>query len=197
MLNRLKSFGRDQRGVSAVEFAFIAPLMILIYVGLVQLCQALLTERRASHAAASVADLITQDQSVSSTEIQDIFTIGNSIMAPLSAASLKLCAASITSDATTGALKVAWYANSSNGTPSTGCSSVPSDFPQQQVNGVSKPFINPGESVVLTRGEYTYTSIFTSSALFPSPVVFKEAFYLRPRKSTCVSYTTGTTTVGC
>jgi Flp pilus assembly protein TadG len=198
MLRRMRPFGRDQRGVSAVEFALIAPVMILIYVGLVELCQGLLAERRASHAASSVGDLITQDQSVTATELQDIFAIGNSVMAPLNPATLKICSASISVDPSTGGLKVNWNASSTAaGTMTRDCSSVPADFPQQTVNGVSKPFINAGESIILTRAEYTYTSIFTGSTFLTGPIVFKEAFYLRPRKSTCVAYVNGTTTLSC
>lgn len=197
MLRRLRPFHRDQRGVSAVEFAFIAPVLVIIYMGLVELCQALMAERRSSHATSSVADLITQDQTITTTELQDVFTIADSIMAPMNTASLKMCAGSISSNATTGALSVDWSQNSAGGAPSVTCSSVPADFPTQQVNGATKPFINPGESVVISRAEYTYTSMMTNSTLFKAPVVFKEVFYLRPRKSNTVTCTVGSTPTLC
>ena len=35
----LTTLRRDTRGGAAVEFAFLAPLMILIYFGMVEFCQ--------------------------------------------------------------------------------------------------------------------------------------------------------------
>jgi Flp pilus assembly protein TadG len=195
MLSRLRCFRRDDRGVSALEFALIAPVMILIYVSMVELCQGLLAERRASHATAAVGDLITQDQSVTTDELQDIFSIGNSIMMPMSAATLKMCVASIKADDVTGALTVVWSQNSPNGAPTGGCKSVPASFPTDATTG--KPIIGAGDSVVLSRAEYTYSTMFTKSKLFSGPIVFKEVFFLRPRKSTTVACTVGSTTTNC
>jgi Flp pilus assembly protein TadG len=53
----------DVRGVSAVEFALIAPVMILFYAGMVDLCQGYMALKRTSHASA-VADLASQSRSM-------------------------------------------------------------------------------------------------------------------------------------
>jgi len=60
----LKAFGRDQRGLAAVEFALIAPAMILLYCGLVEVCQAIIASRKTDHVASAVADLVTQADAV-------------------------------------------------------------------------------------------------------------------------------------
>ncbi len=44
-------FRRDQRGVSAVEFAFIAPVLILFYFGLAEYTQALMAQRKTINTA--------------------------------------------------------------------------------------------------------------------------------------------------
>ena len=44
----LPRFFRDRRGVAAVEFAFVAPVLILIYMGLAEVTMALMAERRGS-----------------------------------------------------------------------------------------------------------------------------------------------------
>ncbi len=56
----LKRLLQDRRGVSAIEFALIAPVMITIYFGLIEFSQGYMAERRAGHVASMVADLVAQ-----------------------------------------------------------------------------------------------------------------------------------------
>ena len=48
----------DQSGVSAMEFALIAPVMILLFMGSIELPRAYTTGQHANRAARSMADLI-------------------------------------------------------------------------------------------------------------------------------------------
>ena len=56
----LARFGRaaqDERGISAVEFALILPIMISMYLGAVEFGHALTIDRRVTSVASSAADL--------------------------------------------------------------------------------------------------------------------------------------------
>ena len=57
----LQQFVRDRRGVSAVEFALIAPLMIAFYFGLTEFCQGYMAQKRMGHSAAAVADPVVDE----------------------------------------------------------------------------------------------------------------------------------------
>ena len=103
----LPRFFRDRRGVAAVEFAFVAPVLILIYMGLAEVTMALMAERRAGHATAAIADLIAQDTLTSKTEIDDIFAIGDKIVAPFASEGLTLRVTAIQAD-NNGTPKVVW-----------------------------------------------------------------------------------------
>ena len=70
----LRRFARDCRGVSAIEFAIIAPLLITFYLGMAETTQAMMAKRKASHVASAIGDLIAQDQSVTDAEIADTWT---------------------------------------------------------------------------------------------------------------------------
>ncbi|KAK0342675.1 hypothetical protein LTR94_021434 [Friedmanniomyces endolithicus] len=85
----LTQLARDETGVSAVEFALIAPVMILFYAGMVDLCQGYMAVRRTSHVAASVADLTAQSRDITKADIDNVFLVGPSIMAPFAPASLE------------------------------------------------------------------------------------------------------------
>jgi Flp pilus assembly protein TadG len=46
MTRRLSRFWRDRRGVSAVEFALIAPVLMIFYFGMAELTEAMMAQRR-------------------------------------------------------------------------------------------------------------------------------------------------------
>jgi Flp pilus assembly protein TadG len=48
MLGWISRFARDRRGVSAVEFAFVAPVMIGLYLGCVEVSDGVAVDRKVS-----------------------------------------------------------------------------------------------------------------------------------------------------
>ena len=60
----LVRLGRDQRGVSAVEFAMLLPLMITLYLGVVEISQAVGIDRKVTLTTRTVADLASQVKSI-------------------------------------------------------------------------------------------------------------------------------------
>jgi Flp pilus assembly protein TadG len=56
-----KTFLRSQSGTVAIEFAFIAPILILLFLGTIELCNALICREKATTVASTAADLVTQD----------------------------------------------------------------------------------------------------------------------------------------
>ena len=60
----LEAFRRDRRGVSAIEFGFIAPVILTIYMGLAELSEGLTAQRRVSHVSSALGDLVAQSDVV-------------------------------------------------------------------------------------------------------------------------------------
>ena len=60
----------------------IAPVLILIYVGTVEIGNALTVYRRTSTVAATASDLTAQVKSVSTADLQDIVAASSSILTP-------------------------------------------------------------------------------------------------------------------
>ena len=89
----------DRRGVSAVEFALLAPALIACYFGLAEMCGALLAERKASHIASAVGDLVAQTTTIHDSDMTDIWTVSATLMAPMSTTTLKMRVTSIVADA--------------------------------------------------------------------------------------------------
>jgi Flp pilus assembly protein TadG len=168
----LSGFWRDKRGVSAVEFALIAPVMIVMYCGLAEVTQAMMAQRRLSNIASQIGDLVAQNGQTGPTMMNDVFTIGTIIMSPFPSAPLKMCVASITSDST-GKDTVAWSRASTSGM--TTC-------PAQGtvLTNVPVGVLPASQSVIMTRASYAYASPI--KLVLPSSITFQRTFYLRPRK---------------
>jgi len=76
-------FWRDRRGVAATEFAFIVPVMLLLFFGTVEFCSAVAVDRKVTLIARTLSDLTSQAGApVNDTYIQNVFTAGIAIMQP-------------------------------------------------------------------------------------------------------------------
>jgi Flp pilus assembly protein TadG len=107
---RLSDFANDRRGVSAVEFALLLPLMLTLYLGGVELSQGISIDRKVTLTARTVADLVAQAQSVSTATTADAnAALGASaaILAPYPIDSAKIVVSVIDIDKN-GNAKVRW-----------------------------------------------------------------------------------------
>ena len=83
MNSKFKRFISDKRGVAAIEFSFIMPVLLLLYFGLVDLTAMISMNRKVTYAASVVADLVTQnDSTVTATAITDYWNAAEMVMKP-------------------------------------------------------------------------------------------------------------------
>lgn len=166
----IRRLAGDVRGVSAVEFALIAPVMILFYAGLVDLSQAYMALKRTNHVAAVTADLASQSTVLTSTEVDGIFKAGIDIMAPFASASLEQRVSSVTR-VSSSTYKVDW----SRSSRTTGALS--GDLPVANAKAPADMLAN-GESVIIAEAAYTYSSPFQQ---FLPVIRFQRRAILEPR----------------
>ena len=93
-------FLRNQRGIVAVEFAFIAPILVLAYFGVAELCGAMLQQRTAVHVASEIGDLFAQCQTYADSDFANFWSIGTTIMYPLDTSTLSMRLTLIQADST-------------------------------------------------------------------------------------------------
>lgn len=113
----------DVAGVSAVEFAILLPIMILLFVGGTQWTEAITIKRKVQLVARTIADLVAQDTSVSDAEIASIFTAGGAVIQPFSSSVLKVIVSRVDIDAN-GNATIGWSDSSPTGTARTVHSTV-------------------------------------------------------------------------
>jgi hypothetical protein len=78
--NRLVQFRDDVKGVVAVEFAMIMPVMVIIYMGMFQISMVIMQDRHVTHSASVMADLATQVKTLENTDIADIMQAGIQVL---------------------------------------------------------------------------------------------------------------------
>ncbi len=96
--NGLAALARDTHGVSAVEFALILPVMITMYIAMVEFSDALTVDRRVTAVASAASDLTAQTEEVTASSMDDIFTAATSIMLPYSAKPISIVLTSVVAD---------------------------------------------------------------------------------------------------
>ncbi|HEY8618224.1 TadE/TadG family type IV pilus assembly protein [Phenylobacterium sp.] len=174
----LKRFRSDQRGLAALEFALIAPIMTSLYLGLSELTLAMMAERRASHAASVVADLVAQSHQMNATTMTDVFHVADAVLRPFPADTLVMRVTSVKADANA-VPKVVW----SRGDGMTALTAT------QTAPGVPANLLLAGDSVIMTEVSYTWTSPLQK--VLPEPLSFSQTFFLKPRRSSEVLWSNG------
>lgn len=178
--SRIMESLRRNRGTASVEFALVAPIMIAIFLGVIELTGLLLVERKIIAATETVADLISQESVVTPQEIDDVVTAAQRIFDPYPSLALTVNIASVRYNTDTGAPELEWQRITGAG---FGDSSV-----LTQVTELGKA----GEGVVVAYLTYTYTPVFGS--LITGTVLLDETAFLRPRRSPVVKCSVGNAT---
>jgi Flp pilus assembly protein TadG len=76
------AFWRDRRGIAAVEFALVLPVMILFSLGVAEVGRFALLTLKLQHAANTMADLASRDEELSLAAVQSMFSAMQHIVQP-------------------------------------------------------------------------------------------------------------------
>lgn len=172
-----RRFQRDANGVAAVEFALLIPVLLLIYFGLAEFCQAYMAQKRAQHTASQVADMVARAPTITEEEIEQIMDVGSLIMQPFPEAPLSIRLTNITRD-NNGVARVVW---------SIGTGQL--SEPLRGVQTVPAGLIGNNETIIMGETVYLYDSplgdILPAATeydrLLPEQLRFEGQHYLRPR----------------
>ena len=86
-----RRYGRDVRGVASIEMALIFPVMLIVFVGLVDVSNLMTANRRVTQTASTLGDLITQSPGeVSTADLDGFISAAGSIMDPFPESSTSL-----------------------------------------------------------------------------------------------------------
>ena len=142
----------DAKGMAAVEFAFIVPIMAVMFIGSVELSQAIIADRRVTQIASTSADLVAQEpDTISQTKITDIMRAGSFIMAPYSQNPLQIVVREIQTSPTSATVaKQSWTCtyNGTGGTLACLCTNLAASLPAN--------LAGTNDAVVVATATYAY-----------------------------------------
>ncbi|MDA4847949.1 TadE/TadG family type IV pilus assembly protein [Hoeflea poritis] len=171
----------DKKGVGAVEFAFVAPILVVLYIGAVEMTVALSVDTKVSRAGNITLDLITQATSTSKDELDDMEDVAASILAPYTPDNVELVYTAITINAAGDKATVTWsWANGALIPPAVG-TDVTAEMPTSLL--IADAFY--------VRGEIGNTHNFITSIPFTgrtmSSLDLTETYFMRPRLGTTIT----------
>lgn len=188
-VERFKTFLRERRGVAAIEFAFIAPLLLALYFVTMEVAQAIETNKKVGRVASMVADLITQQQAVKKADIDAIMQIGAAIIQPYDRTTPSIFVTAIQiSDEETPKAQVVWSRKLVNGTGGSHVAAgTAASIPAQLM--IAGSFLVRVETQLDYRPMITYTAdkkaALGLSAAFDN-IDMSEAYLMRPRMTTVI-----------
>jgi Flp pilus assembly protein TadG len=163
----------DQHGVSAVEFAMLLPLMLTLYLGAVEISQAVGIDRKVTLTSRTLADLASQVSSIASPDMSNILNASSAVIAPYDASKLKVTVSEVTIDAN-GNATIAWSCTLGGTAHSVGSS-------------VTLPAALNVANTALLWGEAAYTYTPAIGYVVTGPLNLSDQIYMRPRLSNTVS----------
>jgi len=166
---RARRFGDDQSGLAALEFALILPIMVALYLGGVEIGDALTIKRKVTSVTSSLSDLVTQAKVIDDKDMSNIFDAATSIITPYDENKLRI--------------KVSGVAIDSKGKATVAWSDARNDTPLAKHSVVTLPNgINQKDSfIVTTEVHYDYQPTF--GYVLTGSFDLTDQFYLRPRLS--------------
>lgn len=171
----LRRFTRNQSGVSAVEFALLLPLMITLYLGGVEITQAVSVDRKVTLVSFTVADLTAQATIVSTADMVNILSAASAVAAPYKAANLQVTVSSVLIDAN-GTATVAWSEATANATKRSG-----------DVTSVIPAALRVANtSLIWGEAKYSYTPAV--GHVITGTLTLGDQIYMRPRLAASVAH---------
>lgn len=171
MRRLLARFARDTAGLAALEFAIVAPVMILMHFGAVECIQAFEAYRRVTHIASAIADITAQNSTVTSAQMTDILNAGPALIHPFPSTPLGERVSSLVANST-GQVNVAW--------------SVTMNYTATDTPAVpSGTTLAAGQSLIVADVTYSAPSLF--ALVLPKSIKMTRHAYLTPRLSSQVT----------
>ena len=182
-----KALCDDIKGVAAVEFAYIAPLLILALFGTVEVSRGVMMHKRFQRVSAMIGDLISREQTVglaageAAAVLNGMMLSAQQVMAPFSTDTIILTVNSLRAnmnDATR--TKSEWTYNFPQKTTTSTCTEKAMP---------SSGMLTAGTTAIVVEAKYTYKPLLAKLVPgFDTEIEWNDTISHSPRKASCVGY---------
>lgn len=166
----VRRLGRNRRGVAAVEFAMVFPVMLALYFGIVETGQAVMIDRKVTQLTRTLADLASQSKNaLGNGDISNIFDAAQTVMMPYTDANPRMSLHHIVIDSA-GLARVCWSEQRNSTRLARGASvTLPADLRV------------PNTSLIMAQASYGFTPIVGWIIKDGAITLGGSPLYMRPR----------------
>jgi Flp pilus assembly protein TadG len=169
----LTRFAKERRGLAAVEFAMLLPMMMTLFLGSVEVTTAVAVQRKVTLTARALADLTSQFTTVADADMTNILNASSDIIAPYATNKLASVVSELSINAQ-GQATVVW-SDTLNGTARTVGTTV------------TIPTNLAVANTYLILGEAQYSYIPAYGYVVTGTLTLTDQIYMRPRQSSSIA----------
>ena len=185
LLARLRA---SKDGIAAVEFAYLAPVMLLMFAGAFEVSRAIGVDRRFAIITAMTGDLVARENDVDPAKLDGMMKAIDHVMKPYDTSTLKIGVISVQVENNTPRVK--WTYSHNNAQVPQKCSTVGSD-------DLPPGLVDDRGSVILVKSNYTYAPFFVNydemMQIFEGKLNWEDKSTHTPRGVNCVGDATDKT----
>jgi len=171
----LRRFGRERRGMAALEFSLLLPVMLTLYLGSYEVTTGVAIQRKVDLTSHALADLASQFTSIADSDMSNILNAASDIIAPYAAANLQVVVSELSINAQ-GQASVVW-SDTLNGTALT----------VGQTVTIPSSLAVPNTYLILGQASYSYNP--TYGYVVTGTMTLNDAIYIVPRESNSIART--------
>lgn len=174
LISRARQFLGATEGVSAVEFALILPVLVILFLGAIETTLFVQADRRVSWAASTMADLTSRVKEVNFCGAEDVFAASSRIIRPDSTKGVSMRISAISKDKK-GKTEVTWSQGRNQ-----------KSRKKKDVADIDPALIPSEGEVIVAEVTYDYKSTF--SFFLPVSKELSDRFVMRPRDDDSVAW---------
>jgi len=170
----IRRVGTNEEGVSSLEFALIAPFLLLLYFGGIEISLLMLADRQVTSTSATMGDLTSRLLQVSDQDASNVFSAAQTLLRTLDANQANLRLSSLQNVG--GTITVVW-----SDAQGTGLAAL---SPGASVPGLPAGIVPDGGTVIMAETQYEYTSELGFFLMGTRDL--EDRFFLRPRRTSSI-----------
>lgn len=178
------SLWRDRRGAAAVEMALLSPILVMLFLGTVEVTQLIRVKTKLALAAQAIEDMVAGQTSATTASLANAYAGGVLVMTPFPTSGLTATVASVSFNASGSAATVDWQVLEGGATGMTTAAAC--TLAAQMGLG--------SDSVIVVKATFAYTPVL--SYLLGQSYALVQITYGRPRNAATVSGPTSTGATG-
>lgn len=165
-------------GNVAVEFALCAPVLLLLMLGSAEMARFIILHQKLDRVATTISDLVARAETVTESDLDDIFTAAGQVAEPFDLANLGVVIVSSVTNSDGSGPVIAWQRSGGGSYSGSSQLGAEGDTPVLPANFE----VREGESAIISEAYYDFAP-FLSELIVEPQVIYRSAHH-RPRLGT-------------